>query len=274
MKRVLRKLSLMLAMATLITTMTVPAFASGDTEFKVENIVDATTVLFVKCDDIWVSDLIETKDTPTITRDGVTITALKDRDGQDECDDCGKYHFLAAGVKEKEFIRKAKDAANNSRVKDLLNDMTGLGVAADTNKAMNTLTGLIPVLNWLLGIIVVLITVGLTIVTSFDVAYIVFPVFRDRCEESKATGQGPGVKKTANGGTKLRLVSDEAQYAVKECSIESGKSPLSAYLTKRLWAYILVSVILFILLTGNINVITNIAITIVGYLMQVLSTLG
>ncbi|WP_130849183.1 hypothetical protein [Intestinimonas timonensis] len=88
------------------------------------------------------------------------------------------------------------------------------------------------------------------------------------------TGDPKYTKPGANGGIKLRFVSDEAVYVVENCNVNQGKSPLTAYLDKRIWAYIIVSVVLFILLTGNINIFTNIALKIVSYIMQVLAALG
>ena len=85
---------------------------------------------------------------------------------------------------------------------------------------------------------------------------------------------GPGVKHGANGEAKLRFVSDEAQYAVNNsATIESGKSPLTTYLAKRIWAYIAVSIILFMFFTGQINIITEIAMGVVKFIMEALSSL-
>lgn len=173
------------------------------------------------------------------------------------------------------FWRQVNSKMDSEKVRDDTIGITeGLEIEANTGAAMETLEGFVPYVNILLGIVVVLITLGLAVFTSFDVCYIVFPIFRNKCEDAKVSGQGPMVKKSANGGTQLRFVSDEAQYAVNECTIESGKNPLTAYFAKRVWAYIIVSIILFILLTGNITIITNLALKVVSYIMDVISTLG
>jgi hypothetical protein len=80
--------------------------------------------------------------------------------------------------------------------------------------------------------------------------------------------------KKANGETKLRFVSDEAQYAVQECSLESGKNPLISYFSKRIIAYICVAIILFMFLTGNISLITNMALKVVNGVISVFSSLS
>lgn len=162
--------------------------------------------------------------------------------------------------------------ANSAAALDNVNEITnGLGAQADFGKASETLSGFVPVINIFLGIVCTLIVTFMTVFTAFDVCYIVFPVFRNQCEEAKATGQGVLAGKSANGGTKLRFVSDEAQYAVKSTQTnENGKSALSVYLGKRVFAYIMVAIILFILLTGNISLITRIALKMVAGIMSVL----
>ena len=118
-----------------------------------------------------------------------------------------------------------------------------------------------------------IITVGMTLFSAVDIAYIAFPVFRNMCEDKKMTG-GPGTKKAANGETKLLWVTDDAEYAVKQGSIESGQSPWSIYFKRRIVSYIMLAITLFILMTGNITLITNIAINIVAGIMDVLGGLA
>ena len=114
----------------------------------------------------------------------------------------------------------------------------------------------------------------MTLFTAFDIAYIAFPVFRNKCEEQKMNGTGYNVKKDSNGNVSLRFVTDDAQYAVSEGTIENGKSPWGIYFRKRIMSYVLLAIVLFILLTGNISLITNIALNIVSGIMNVLSGLA
>ena len=87
-------------------------------------------------------------------------------------------------------------------------------------------------------------------------------------------GTGYNVKKDANGNATLRFVTDDAQYAVSQGTVESGKSPWGIYFRKRVMSYVLLAIVLFILLTGNISLITNIALNIVSGIMNVLSGLA
>lgn len=186
----------------------------------------------------------------------------------------GTTYYFESGQSKDTLTATAKTIINSSAVGDKVNDITGnLGVGADIEGATVGLAGFVPLVNMFLGIAVVVVTLGLAVFTAFDVCYICFPVFRNKCEDMKVNG-GPGVKHGANGEVKLRFVSDEAQYAVNNsATIESGKSPLTTYLAKRIWAYIAVSIILFMFFTGQINIITEIAMGVVKFIMEALSSL-
>ena len=163
---------------------------------------------------------------------------------------------------------------NDNTVSDVVDITDGLGLQADTTGATAMLSGFMPILSLVIGVMVVLITVGMTIFSAFDIAYIAFPVFRNKCEEAKASGTGPMVGKTSSGETKLKIVTMDAQYAVQQGSIENGKSPWVLYFKQRIFSYIMLAIILFILMTGNISLITNIALNLVSGIMNILSGLA
>ena len=171
---------------------------------------------------------------------------------------------------------KIASAKNNSadKVANDVNDITGgLNIEADTGTASRTLTGFTGVFNTLLGIIVVLITIGMALFSAFDLCYIAFPVFRNKCEEAKQSGQGimASNKKGSNGETKIRFVSDDAQYAVTAAdTVQSGKNPFVIYFGKRLISYIVLAVLVFILLTGNIDIFTRLALKLVSGILDVI----
>ncbi len=113
-----------------------------------------------------------------------------------------------------------------------------------------------------LGLIVTLITVGMTIFTATDLCYIAFPVFRGKMDEAKASGT-PGItgRNTKTGETTLRIVTEDAQYAMVAADMaNTGRNPFLIYFKKRVVSFVVLAVLLFILLTGNINVITNIGV--------------
>ena len=183
--------------------------------------------------------------------------------------------YIVRGKTEEGLIEAVQKSVNNAATVDDVSTITdGLNIGADTAGATALLSGFAPIISLVVGIIVVLVTMGMTLFTAFDIAYIAFPVFRNKCEEQKMNGTGYNVKKDSNGNVSLRFVTDDAQYAVSEGTIENGKSPWGIYFRKRLMSYILQAIVLFILLTGNISMITNIALNIVSGIMNVLSGLA
>ena len=72
------------------------------------------------------------------------------------------------------------------------------------------------------------------------------------------------------GETKLRLVTDEAQYAIQAAdTIQSGQNPLVIYFKKRFAAILILAIVLFILLTGNMNVFSQIALKLVSGIISI-----
>ena len=165
---------------------------------------------------------------------------------------------------------------NNTSATDKMQGLTNnLDINADTAGAGVMLSGLAPIINLFLGIIATFIMFGMAISSSLDICYIAFPVFRNKCEDMKAEGNKHGTKKGANGEVKLRWVTDDAQYAVNATVTEgNGKSPWTLYFKKRVAAYIFLTIIMFILLTGNITLITDIALKVVSGIMNVLQSLA
>ena len=261
--RILRKsISLLMMLILAISMMSISAFAYNESEIN-DYINNEGGLSNKTINKMLTSDSTKASTDPELQ--GVTFTDQS----------TGTVYFVKNGYDKSTFYTQADMVKRNNEVSQDMSNMTnGLEVKANTQTAVDTLEGFVPIVNILLGILTVLITLGLAVFTAFDVCYIVFPVFRNKCDDAKVSGQGPMVAKTANGGTKLRWVSDEAQYVVDQCSVTQGGNPLMAYLKKRIVAYILVSVILFILLTGNITIITNIALKVVSYIMDILASLG
>ena len=167
--------------------------------------------------------------------------------------------------------------SESDKAQKKVTDITdGLNVAADTNTATQMMKGFIPIISLTLGVIVIAITLGMAIFSSVDLCYIAFPVFRNRMDGARSGGGSPGIsriatKQGADGSTQLRFVTDDAQYAVQTATIESGKSPYAIYLKKRVVSYIILAILLFILLTGNISVLTNLALRLVEGVLDIIS---
>lgn len=173
------------------------------------------------------------------------------------------------------LYKQAEKAESNAKVDEKVSEMTGgLTVEANTGAASIMLSGFKPIVELTIGILVVLIALGMTIFSAIDIAYIAFPVFRNKCEEAKESGNGAMTKKSASGDVSLRWVSDDAQYAITQGTIDSGKSKWKLYFGKRVGSYIMLGIIQFILLTGNITLITDIALNIVSGIIDVLSSMA
>lgn len=169
--------------------------------------------------------------------------------------------------------QSAKASEGQAAVQEYSNNIGDLGLQADVGTATGMLSGFMGVLRTMLGVIVVFISVGMTVFSAFDLAYIAFPVFRNKCEDAKQNG-GMMAKKSSNGEAKLRFISDDAQYAVVAAdTTQSGKNPFIIYFGKRLISYLVLAILLFILLTGRVTVFTDIAIRLVSGFINVIQSI-
>ena len=169
--------------------------------------------------------------------------------------------------------KKLQRTADNNAAITTLNDVTeGMNITADVETASTMLSGFYPILSTVIGLMVILISIGMTVFSAFDLCYIAFPVFRNHCEDAKQSGGGLMAKTNkSTGETKLRFVSDDAQYAVNAAdTTQSGKNPFVIYFGKRLLSYIVLAILLFILMTGNITVFTNLALKVVNGVLELI----
>lgn len=172
------------------------------------------------------------------------------------------------------LYRQAQKDAENKKVAEKVNAITdNLSVEANTGGAAVMLSGFQPIVELIMGLIIIMVIFGMGLFSAMDIAYIAFPVFRNKCEDMKQTGNVFMTKKTSSGDVKLRWVTDEAQYAVAQAAVDGGKSPWGIYLRKRAAAYVLLGIALYILMTNNIWLITNLAVRAVGGIIRVLSGL-
>lgn len=175
----------------------------------------------------------------------------------------------------RKLVILGRDVYDRMKVKQRIEEMgSSVNVEADTGRASVMLSGLRPLISLIVGILAYLVVLGMTLFTAMDILYITMPVFRNKVEDMKQSGNSAMVKYNKDGEAKLRWVSDEAQYAVITCTVDSGRNPLAVYLQKRVWAYIMVAIVIYILLTGNIQMIVNIAINFVSGILDILSDLG
>lgn len=186
----------------------------------------------------------------------------------------GKPYYLdQAGIQKCQYkmVGIVQDYALKSDIDNMAVDFS---IKADLEGAGVALSGLEEVVSVLIGVLCYAVVLGMTLFTSLDLCYLTMPVFRNKCEDMKQSGNSVMTKTGSNGETKLRWVTDEAVYAVQSCAVDTGKSPLTVYLVKRVWAFILLAIVIYILFTGNIQLLANIAVNFVAGIMDALRTLG
>lgn len=181
-------------------------------------------------------------------------------------------YYHASDVDKIEQKVSNRNATQNS-TEDLEDITDGLGIGADTDTATEILSGITPIISTFIGILVILITLGMMIFTGLDACYIVFPVLRNKMEDSKNSG-GAMAKKNSDGSTSLRFITDEAQFAVQQVATDPSSNAIATYFKKRVWSYILIAVLLFIFMTGNITLITDLALKVVSGLLNVIQSIG
>lgn len=158
---------------------------------------------------------------------------------------------------------------SGAAVDQALNTFT---MKADVGGAAGLMSGFQKPLEVFLGILVTLITIGMTVFTAFDLCYIAFPVFRGKMDEAKANGT-KGITKTGKGGeTKLTIVTEDAQYAVTAADMaNSGENPFLLYFKKRVVSFVVLAVLLFVLITGKINILANIGVKLADGLLNMIN---
>lgn len=128
-------------------------------------------------------------------------------------------------------------------------------VNPDTGAAMGLLSGIMPALNVVLGLMVVVISIGMSVFSALDIIYLAFPAFRLMVDNSIEQG-GKGTRTTKDGTVTSRWVTQDAILAAQDAENTNG-SPWGPYFKRRVLAYVFLAAILFILLTGNIFSITT-----------------
>lgn len=161
--------------------------------------------------------------------------------------------------------RKVKYAQNNKDTMRAFNDATNnQTIHADTKGSYEIIEGFIGILSIIFGLIVVLISVGITVSTAIDISFITLPVFRSEISSWK-------IFQTTDGSNKIRIVSDDAQYAVIASETSKlEKNPLIIYFKNRLFTYIVLAVLLFILLTGKVTLLAQLALKIVAGILDII----
>ena len=165
---------------------------------------------------------------------------------------------------------KASDKATEA-VREITTD---LGVAADTGSATTILKPAVPYLNIALGILIVVAQIMLIALTAVDCVYMTSPSVQLNADSQLASGtNGVHVKTGKDGQPKFRFISDEAVFVTANCALGSGKNKYLEYLKLRALAYICVEIMFMVLVTGNIDIISNLVIGLIAGVFKILASL-
>lgn len=132
-----------------------------------------------------------------------------------------------------------------------------------------------PYISTFMGIVLTLVVSLMGVLTALDICFIAMPSFRNFLSGKMAEGSNTAMTKR-NGSTgemELRFISDEAQWAVAK-STEAQSSPWGAYFKSRILSYIFLAIAVFLLMTGNISVIVDLALKLVSGLMSLLTNIA
>lgn len=154
--------------------------------------------------------------------------------------------------------------------------MGSVNVHADTAGAADMMSGLIPIVNIVVGLVVSGVILLLGLYTGFDIMFLAFPIFRTFSEGQLQNGKSNVmVKKNSNGEARYRFISDDAVRAYKESIVDGGnKQPYLKYIISRSWAYIALAVIVTMFITGHYDVFIKIGIRIGEGFINLVSKTG
>lgn len=151
-------------------------------------------------------------------------------------------------------------------VNDDLNNLTSnFNTRPDLATASEAVSGIQGMVSLVIGVFLIIACLFVTFFSAVDIIYLAWPVFREKAETNSRDG----------GFSVTKFVSDEAKFAVKKASTDAnGKSVWGIYLPKRAIAYIGLGLALYILFTGNITVLTGLAIKFASGIFNALKLLG
>lgn len=170
-------------------------------------------------------------------------------------------------VSANDVLEAGKDTINNIYDKSFL--------APNVDGANTILAPLKPYISTVMGIVLTLVVSLMGVLTALDICYLAMPAFRNFLAGKVAEGGSSAMTKrnSSTGETELRFISDEAQWAVNK-STEAQTSPWGAYFKSRILSYVFLAVAIFLLMTGNISIIVDLALKLIGGLMSLLTNIA
>lgn len=278
MKRLIVAMTVMMLSFSLCGSLTVYAARSADVVSTYNSMEDGSKERKA----VWESFKSEnTGSTKRSAADGRTISLTLRYDGQQATKffTQGEINTLYdTAVGQLEEYKKAGGLAQNStkQAKDSVkNMMSEFGVEADTGQAAVALAGIHQLVGIIVGILAYAVVIGMSLFTGCDICYITMPVFRTWADTKGSSGGA--VTSSTNkdtGESKFRFVTDEAMYAVSQATVENGKNALGIYFKKRCIGWVLTAIVLYVLLTGQITLLTDVILQFISGIIAALQSLG
>lgn len=212
---------------------------------------------------------------------------VKASDGQTYYMTSAQADALKSQVEKQAQANQAAADAQKTSTTDVKNQISGDASVinntfgkANLEAAGTALSGFSGWIQLMTGILATLAIIGTTLFTAVDVCYLAFPVMQGKMNEVANNG-GSMSGTTRNGEAKFKLVTDDAVEAYQEAhgggvngQGGGGGNQWVIYLKKRAFAFIFLAIIIFILLTGKISFIIEIALKAVDGIIQQLGNMA
>lgn len=213
---------------------------------------------------------------------------VKASDGQTYYMTSAQADALKSQVEKQAQANQAAADAQKTSTTDVKNQISGDASVinntfgkANLEAAGTALSGFSGWIQLMTGILATLAIIGTTLFTAVDVCYLAFPVMQGKMNEAANNG-GSMSGTTRNGEAKFKLVTDDAVEAYQEAHGGGGANGQGGgggnqwviYLKKRAFAFIFLAIIIFILLTGKISFIIEIALKAVDGIIQQLGNMA
>lgn len=176
------------------------------------------------------------------------------------------------------LYKESKNSGKTDRVKEsMLNLEEGMGLVANTEGAMEMASGLVPMVELLLGYIVVVMMLGMSLFSGLDMVYIMSPKARSKINNSvqNKIGRNSAMVSTnkESGEEKARFITDDAIYAV-DIALVDGRSPWPIYFKRRGVTYVFITALIYIYFSGSYSIIARIIVNLISGIFKTLETLA
>lgn len=194
-----------------------------------------------------------------------------------------KYYLLASESNDlKTELDEAAESSENiiasqksdaqSASEKLHTGLSNFDIEADLDKATIALSGFKDIISLLMGIGATVAILGLGLFTACDVCYLSIPVLHSKMD-SAGSGGGKMASQSKEGGTKFALITDDAVFAYNKAN-EEQKQPWGLYLKRRSITFFMMAIVIYILMTGQITILVDLALNLTSGIIDQLVDLA